>query len=97
MATKKVNTTLKNKFEGRLEDVKEITKVANDFVLDTAEDVLDKGFKNGAKWQEIGEKSLQGGLKLAATQQDLFFDSLDMLKSQFQVGKSRFSSLFSKN
>ncbi len=97
MATKKANTNTKNKFEARLEDVKDITKVANDFVLETAEDILEKGFKNGAKWQEIGEKSLQGGLKLAATQQDLFFDSLDMLKGQFKVGKSRFSNLFSKN
>ena len=97
MANKKANTDIKKTFETRIENVKDMTKVANDFVLETADDVISKGFHNGAKWQDIGEKSLQGGLKLAAAQQDLLFDSLDMLKGQLKVGQSRFTKLFSKN
>jgi len=98
MATSKnKKQTVNSRFDAIVGTTKELTKAANDFVLESADDALKTGIKRTADWQLVGEKALQGGLKLAATQQDLMFDSLDVVKTQIKNGQKRFSSLFSKN
>lgn len=98
MANKKINKKDINKsFDSMVETAKEVTTVANDFALESADDMVKTAFHRIGEWQVIGEKTLQGGLKLAAKQQDLFFDTLDVFKGQYVKGQKRFGSLFSKN
>ena len=103
MASKKINKKdvskkdINNTFDSVVTKAKEVTHVANDFALDSADDMVKTAFHRAAEWQVIGEKTLQGGLKLAANQQDLFFDTLDVFKAQLIKSQDRFSSLFSKN
>ena len=85
MANKKV----KNKNTFSLKSVRNTVKSINKFVLDTTEDVLDATLDRAEDWQLVGEKAIQGGLKLAAKQQDLIFDSLETVKRQIKKGKKR--------
>ena len=90
---RKINEELNKGFN----QVKEATKNANDFVYNTSEDVVNFTLKRSTEWQGVTEKALKGGLKLAANQQDLIFDTLETIKDQFQGGRKRFKALFSKN
>lgn len=98
MATKKINKKdINTRFDSIVDTAKDVTSVANDFALESADDMVKTAFHRVAEWQEIGEKTLQGGLKLAGNQQDLFFDTLDVVKGQFSKGQERFKALFSNN
>ncbi len=98
MASKKINKKdINSTFDTIVTKAKEVTHITNDFALDSADDMVKTAFHRAAEWQVIGEKTLQGGLKLAANQQDLFFDTLEVFKGQLIKSQDRFSSLFSKN
>lgn len=84
-------------FDKSYKVVKEKAKNINDFVLETSDDMIDVAIKRGAEWQKVGDKAIKGGLKLAANQQDIFFNTLEMFKSQLMEGNKRFRGLFSKN
>jgi hypothetical protein len=96
---KKANKTqdINTRFDSIVATTKDVTKAANDFVLESTDDVLKVALKRTSDWQTVGEKALQGGLKLAANQQELMFDTLDVLKSQIKNGQKRFSALISNN
>ena len=89
----KVDTKINNRFD----QVKEVAGKANNYIYETSEDIVDGVIKRGTEWQDVSEKAIKGGLKLAANQQDLIFDTLEVVKGQFVKGRKRFSSLFSKN
>ena len=76
---------------------KKIVKTANNVALDITEDIVEGTLARGTEWQNVAEKSVKGGLKLAAKQQDMFFDTLDMFKGEFLRNKERFGKLFSQN
>ena len=98
MATKKAKKETRNfDFSKTMETVKNTTKDANDFILETSEDVVEAAIQTAGQWQAVGEKAMKGGLKLAAAQQDIVFDTLDTLKSQLADGRSRIKDLFSRN
>jgi hypothetical protein len=77
--------------------IKETTKDVNDFVLETSEDLVEGALKTSTEWTSVTEKALKGGLKLAETQQDLVFETLETLKGQLVEGRNRFKVLFTKN
>ena len=85
MANKKAN----NKSMFSLNNVRNTIKSVNKFVLDTTEDVLDETLERAEDWQEVGQKAIEGGIKVAAKQQDLMFDTLEALKNQMVNGKKR--------
>lgn len=97
MAKKIIDINMNNQINKGLEQVKEAAKNTNDFVYNTSEDVVDFSIKRSAEWQAVSEKAIQGGLKLAANQQDLMFDTLEAIKGQIIGGSKRFKNLFSKN
>lgn len=66
---------------------------ANDFALANTEKVITGTFEVTAQWQEVAEKALKGGLKLAENQQDLVFDVLNEIKGHVKTGKKKFSKL----
>lgn len=100
MATKtlkrKVNLKEVNVKNG-IKLVKSSVAKVNDVALDVTEDLLDGTIERGAKWQKIADKTLKGGLKLAANQQDIMFDTLDIIKGQLADNRKRFAKLFSMN
>jgi len=77
--------------------IKETTQDVNEFILETSEDIVDGAIKRGNEWQGVANKAVKGGLKLAANQQNIVFDTLETLKGQFIDGRKRFKVLFSKN
>ena len=84
-------------FSKTVDTVKTSAKDMNEFVLETSEEVIDATLKSAEQWQNVGEKAIKGGLKLAANQQEVLFDTLDSIKSQLKESRSRVKDLFSRN
>jgi len=80
-----------------VETAKNIVKKANDTALDITEDIVEGTLARGPEWQNIAEKSVKGGLKIMAKQQDIVFDSLEIIKGEFVRNRKRFVRLFSAN
>ena len=97
MARKIADINISEELNKGFEQVKEATKNTNEFVFETSEDIVDFTVKRSAEWQNVTEKAIKGGLKLAANQQDLIFDTLEVIKGQIVGGSKRFRALFSKN
>ena len=76
-------------------DVAKVTKKANTYALETAEEIVDGVAENGAKWQGVAEKAIKGGLKLAAKQQEMAFDTLETVKGQVVKSSKRLQQLLS--
>lgn len=98
MATKrKLNMPTINVEKG-VNVVKQTATELNDFVLETSDQLVDRAIKRGSQWQDVSAKAIQGGLKLAANQQDIMFDALETVKTQIaKRGRKRMSDLFSRN
>ncbi len=79
------------------ETVSKATKNVNKYALKTADVLVDEALVTGEKWQGIANKAMKGGLKLAAKQQDIVFDTLDTVKGQFAVSAKRFKKLLRSN
>lgn len=98
VATKKVKETMNVVAETvTIENIKQTTKNVNAYTLKTAEELVEVALENGGKWQAVGNKAVKGGLKLAAKQQDIVFDTLETVKGQLMANAGRFAKLFSKN
>lgn len=98
MATKKTNKVAeKFTFDNAIKTVKNTTKNVNNFALETSEEIVIEAINRTEQWQDVANKAIDGGLKLAATQQDIVFDTLESIKGQLMHGRKRFSTLFSKN
>jgi len=69
----------------------------NEYTINTAEEFVDGALTTGQKWQNVADKAVKGGLKLAAKQQTMVFDTLDSVKGQFASNLKRAKKLFSKN
>ena len=95
MSTKKSKKAVaKNKFNTAINTAKNVTKKANGFALNTTEEVVSETLTAVSQWQEVANKVLKGGFKLAASQQDIIFDTLDTFKAQFLQGRKKFHKLF---
>lgn len=97
MAKKTNNKDFAKTMDKRFEQVKNVASDANKFVYETADEIVDGAVKRGEEWQGVAEKAIKGGLKLASNQQDLVFDTLEVVKGQFKAGTKRFRALFSNN
>ena len=93
MATKKAKIETTN----FVATVKNTAIDTNDFLLETADELVNVAVKRGAQWQTVANKAIGGGLKLAETNQEIVFDTLELLKGQVKVSAKRFKTLFSKN
>ncbi len=86
-AINKVNETVS------FDNLKDGVKTANKFTLKTADEIVEGAIENGEKLQVITTKAVNGGLKLAAKQQDIVFTTLEALKGQMADGALRFKKL----
>lgn len=93
-ATKTAKKTNKKlDFKYGFETIKSTSKNINDFALSTTSEAIDVAVKTTSLWQGVAEKAVKGGLKLARKQQDITFDALEVVKSQFSESRNRFSKL----
>lgn len=83
----------KGMISNALNNPKKIVTKANDYALITTETVVTESLEITAQWQQVADKALKGGLKLAANQQDLVFDILTEIKGQAEKGRKKFSKL----
>jgi len=93
-----LNITQKNvetlHIEGGMKKIRTSAGKFNNFALSTANSLVETGFENTKKWQNIGEKAVKGSCEIAEKQQDLIFENLDVLKSQFSSSVSRLKVMF---
>ena len=80
-----------------LEKIAKVTKEVNAYTLKTTEELVDGALVNGEKLQGIATKAVKGGLKLAAKQQDIVFNTLETAKGQLAQSAIRFRKLFLNN
>lgn len=80
--------------EGGMKKLRTTAGKLNDFALSTANSLVETGFENTKKWQDIGEKAVKGSFEIADRQQDIIFDNLYVLKSQFSSSVSRLKVMF---
>ncbi|MEM6396057.1 MAG: DUF4332 domain-containing protein [Bacteroidota bacterium] len=69
----------------------------HDDVLLTADKMVDISLESAAKWQKLGVKTINKGTALLDRQQDIAFDALEEVKSQYITGSKRFIKLFGLN
>ena len=93
-AVKNVKETINKVNEAiTLENIKETAKTVNQYTLKTADELVDGAIGNSEKMQEITNKAVKGGLKLAAKQQDIVFSALETMKDQLAESTLRFKKL----
>lgn len=93
--SKKKNTTFTTKVNTVIENAKNSAKKANDYALNTTEEVVTETITIASQWQKVTEKALKGGVKLLDNQQNLIFDTLETYKSHFVTGSKRLRKVFS--
>jgi hypothetical protein len=77
----------------RVASLKQTVKKANDFTLETAEELVEGFATNGEKWQGVANKAVKSGLKVAARQQDMVFSTLEAVKGQLMNSAARLKSI----
>ena len=87
-------TISKINFEDSYKTVKDYSAKANKYATETAEEFVDGAISSGEKWQAISSKAIKGGLNLAAKQQNIFFDALEVVKDQIKESTKRTKNLF---
>jgi hypothetical protein len=94
MNTKIKKANITEKVSKAIETAKTSAKNANEFALNTTEEVVTGGITLATQWQQVTEKALKSGIKLMENQQTIIFDALETYKNHVVKGKNRFSKLF---
>jgi hypothetical protein len=95
MSTKKTNkVAFTEKISEAAKTAKTSVKKANDFALNTTEEVVTESIAVASEWQKVAEKALKGGVQLLENQQNIIFDTLESYKSHFVNGKKRLGKIF---
>jgi hypothetical protein len=95
MSTKKTNkVNFTEKANAALATVKSTVKKANDYALNTTEEIFTESITVASQWQKVTDKALKGSVKLLENQQNLVFDALDTYKDHVVKGKKRFTKIF---
>lgn len=77
----------------RLNGLKKAVVNTNNYALEMSEELI-KGIEtNGEKWQNVTEKAIKSGLKLADRQEKIVFSALEAMKGQVTNTALRFKKL----
>ena len=68
---------------------------ANEVTYETAEKFVDTALETTEKWQNVANKAVKGGLKLAERQQEIVFTTLETVKGQLMNSAVRLRKMFS--
>jgi hypothetical protein len=96
-ARKAVNTAKKEVNAVSNIKIKESIKDINNFAVETANIIVDETFETTAEWQNILDKAVKSGFKVASKNQELVFSALESMKGSIKNGTKKFSTFFSKN
>lgn len=78
----------------RMNSLKNAVINTNNYALEVSEELI-KGIEtNGEKWQNVAEKAIKSGLKLAERQEKIVFSTLEAVKGQVASSALRFKKLF---
>ncbi len=80
-----------------IDRIKNSTKKVNNFLIDTTEMIVDETIDRTASWQNVADKAIKGGFKLAEKQADITFKALETLKKQWFKGQKNFQERMSNN
>ena len=95
MKTKNIDTKkISAKVNTALDTAKKSLNKANDYALNTTEDVVTETITIASQWQKVTEKALKGGVQLLENQQNLIFDTLETYKAHFVNGSKKFRKVF---
>ncbi len=95
MKTKKIDTQkITAKVSNAIDTAKKSALKANNYALNSTEEVVTETITIASQWQKVTEKALKGGVKLLDNQQNLIFDALETYKNHFVKGKKRFNKIF---
>ena len=95
MSTKKSMLDAPKKMVAKaINKTKTVAKSANDYALQTTEEVVLETITVAEQWQTVANKAIKDSFKLAITQQDIVFDALNGMKNHVKLGKKRMTKLF---
>jgi hypothetical protein len=95
MSTKKIKKeTITHKMSTAIDTAKKSIIKANEFALNTTEDVVMETLSIAEQWQKVTDKALKSGVQLMENKHNLFFDTLETFKLQLLEGKKRFKKIF---
>jgi hypothetical protein len=95
MKTKRINKQkITNKITTAVNTAKNNAAKANNHALNTTEEIVLETIFIASEWQKITDKALKGGVQLMENQQDLIFNTLEILKSQILEGKKSLKKVF---
>ena len=95
MSTKKSKKAgIATKLNAAIKTTKETVKDANNFALNTTEELVTGTINATSQWQKVTSSALRGGFQLMTNQQNLVFDALESFKKQAIDGKKRVATLF---
>ncbi|MEM8583185.1 MAG: helix-hairpin-helix domain-containing protein [Bacteroidota bacterium] len=86
-------TSKKSSFQKGVDALKSGISSVHDDVLHTADKMVDVSLESAGKWQKLGSKALNKGTDLLDKQQDIAFNTLEEVKSQYLKGNKRFIKL----
>lgn len=76
--------------------VRETAKKVNAYSLETADELIDGAKETGDMWHKLATKAIKEGSKIAAKNQEVVFDTLEVIKKQLGDSASRFVKIISK-
>lgn len=88
MASAKTKTNVKFSATTAIDKARVYAAEANETALKGTETAIDKAVEFGTKWQSVASKAMNGGLKLAANQQEIIFSTLESVKTQVQKARA---------
>ena len=83
-----------NKINRTVNKVKKTATKANDYALNTTEEVVLETINIATQWQNVTDKALKNSIKILDKKQDLVFTTLENYKKHFLKSKKRFSQIF---
>lgn len=85
------------KVSDRIKTVRKAVANTNSYALEKSEELINSFETSGTQWQNVTEKAIKTGLKLAERQQNIVFSTLEAVKTQVGGTATRFKKLFSNN
>ncbi len=96
-ATDQVKAAVENiDVQAGLTKVGKIAKKVNAYSLETAEEIIEATEKGSVTWNKLMKKAIKGGLKFGEKNQELIFDTLEVVKKQVTKSAYRATEILTK-
>ncbi|MGK0365619.1 MAG: hypothetical protein ACI85O_002685 [Saprospiraceae bacterium] len=97
-ATEQVKAAIENiDIKAGFNKIGEVAKKVNTYSLETAEEIIEATEKGSVTWNKLMKKAIKGGLKFSEKNQELVFDTLEVVKKQVTKNAYRATDILTKN